>query len=307
MLRLKKETKIGVLFACSLIIFYLGSAFLKGSSLMSKNKTYYILYDDASGLKIANPVMTKGVTIGKVKDISVLYKEGNKIKVTIEVDKNFVFTTGTKCQLSASLISGFGATCIIVIHGDGEIVKEFEYLSGVADKSLTDAITPTIKNLEELVFLTNAFLMELAKNTSKIALIFDNIENMTRKINSIISKSESSIYVISKELSKLIQYINNPEFGITPFLMNLNNFMKILSSKNIEITIESIKEIASNLNIILTMTKNNKSSLAKILNDSELYDSLNLSVKNLNALFIDVKMHPNRYLNFSVFGNKNKK
>lgn len=307
MLRLKKETKIGVLFACSLIIFYLGSAFLKGSSLMSKNKIYYILYDDASGLKIANPVMTKGVTIGKVKDISVLYKEGNKIKVTIEVDKNFVFTTGTKCQLSASLISGFGATCIIVINGDGEIVKEFEYLSGVADKSLTDAITPTIKNLEELVFLTNAFLMELAKNTSKIALIFDNIENMTRKINSIISKSENSIYVISKELSKLIQYINDPEFGISPFLMNLNNFMKILSSKNIEITIESIKEIALNLNIILAMTKNNKSSLAKILNDSELYDSLNLSVKNLNALFVDVKMHPNRYLNFSVFGNKNKK
>jgi phospholipid/cholesterol/gamma-HCH transport system substrate-binding protein len=40
------------------------------------------------------------------------------------------------------------------------------------------------------------------------------------------------------------------------------------------------------------------------MRDKELYNHLNATMRDLDALLIDFKEHPKRYINVSVFGKK---
>ena len=47
-------------------------------------------------------------------------------------------------------------------------------------------------------------------------------------------------------------------------------------------------------------------SLGLLLNDTKLYDNLESTANKLNILIDDIRVHPKRYVNISVFGKKDK-
>jgi phospholipid/cholesterol/gamma-HCH transport system substrate-binding protein len=49
-----------------------------------------------------------------------------------------------------------------------------------------------------------------------------------------------------------------------------------------------------------------KGSMGKLLNDDAFYQNIKTSTKELELLLQDVRLHPTRYVNISVFGKKDK-
>jgi phospholipid/cholesterol/gamma-HCH transport system substrate-binding protein len=47
--------------------------------------------------------------------------------------------------------------------------------------------------------------------------------------------------------------------------------------------------------------------MGKLMKSDSLYRNLNASTTSLNALLVDFKANPKRYVHFSVFGSKEKK
>ena len=54
---------------------------------------------------------------------------------------------------------------------------------------------------------------------------------------------------------------------------------------------------------IFTKVNNGNGSAGKLINDPQLYDDMADAAEQLKLLLLDVKYNPNRYINFSVFGN----
>lgn len=63
----------------------------------------------------------------------------------------------------------------------------------------------------------------------------------------------------------------------------------------------------ANLKALSSALMNDQSSVGRLLNDTAFYHNLNGICTNANALIEDVKAHPSRYINISVFGRKAEK
>ena len=60
----------------------------------------------------------------------------------------------------------------------------------------------------------------------------------------------------------------------------------------------------SNLQMLSVALIDEDNTVGSLLSSSELYDSIRSICTNANALIEDVKAHPSRYINISVFGKK---
>jgi phospholipid/cholesterol/gamma-HCH transport system substrate-binding protein len=79
-----------------------------------------------------------------------------------------------------------------------------------------------------------------------------------------------------------------------------------LSKAQIDKSVASLTSAAENLNEILITIKQGKGTMGMIMNDKKLYENLNGTANSLNILLQDFRLHPKRYVQFSVFGKKDK-
>ena len=90
-------------------------------------------------------------------------------------------------------------------------------------------------------------------------------------------------------------------------MKNLNTMTDKVAAINFETTVNNANKAIADLQGMISDLKNGKGTLGALLNDRQMYDNLNNASKNLDALMIDLKANPKRYVHFSVFGGGNKK
>jgi len=67
-----------------------------------------------------------------------------------------------------------------------------------------------------------------------------------------------------------------------------------------------LKSSVDKLDSIMNKINSSEGSLGAFVNDKELYNNINNTVRSLNILMDDLRVHPKRYINVSVFGKKDK-
>ena len=98
-MKLSKEIKAAIFVLTSILLFIFGFNYLKGTSLLDRQKTLYAVYDEVDGLLVGANVMINGLSIGNVTDLDFL-PNSTKILVTIKVkDKLSLFLGSFKVQL----------------------------------------------------------------------------------------------------------------------------------------------------------------------------------------------------------------
>jgi phospholipid/cholesterol/gamma-HCH transport system substrate-binding protein len=87
------------------------------------------------------------------------------------------------------------------------------------------------------------------------------------------------------------------------------NFAKVSDSLNtleLNKTMKKLQLTVDNFNNVIHKLESGDGSMAKLLNDKELYENLKNTSKEMEELLKDVKDNPKRYVHFSIFGKKEK-
>jgi phospholipid/cholesterol/gamma-HCH transport system substrate-binding protein len=121
--------------------------------------------------------------------------------------------------------------------------------------------------------------------------------------------------------------LNQQTGSVAQSLSNVNKFTKNLSDNNEKISqtltnvtktsenfakadlagsVDQLKAAIGNLNKLVEKVNSTDGSLGKLINDKTLYNNLNNTIKSANILVDDLRVHPKRYVNISVFGKKDK-
>ena len=114
-----------------------------------------------------------------------------------------------------------------------------------------------------------------------------NLEKSTSKLSAIMGTQVPSI-------------LNN----LDTVSSNLNVFSQDMKNIKLSKTINSVDSVLDGINSISSKLNSEDNSLGLLLNDETLYHKLTKTVTSADSLLIDLRLHPKRYVHFSLFGRK---
>src|SRR5207244_4142975 len=89
-------------------------------------------------------------------------------------------------------------------------------------------------------------------------------------------------------------------------LTNFNAISDSLRRVSIVQTITKARDALTQVSDVMQKINEGKGSMGLLVNDQRLYNHLDSSSVSLDALLKDFKAHPGHYVQFSVFGKKDK-
>ena len=104
MKKFSKEIKIALTAIVAVALLFYGINFLKGINLFKTSSTYYVVFNDITGLSKNNPVYAGGYPVGTVQDIRYDYDHPGRIIVRIDIDQHMKLPKGCTADLVSSML-----------------------------------------------------------------------------------------------------------------------------------------------------------------------------------------------------------
>lgn len=308
-MEVKKEFKVGILVIAALAILYFGIGFLKGSDIFNPARSYFVAYENVDGLTASNPVMLDGFQVGLVRRIKIFQGRKKPVVVELEINKDIIIGDSAKALLSNNGL--LGGKMIILDPGSRLKVLEGDTLiASVAPgftSMLEDKAQPMVDKVTALVNSVDGLIHSFEPTVGKMNESLEAITKLSNTSNAVMTDSKQDIAHITQNLDKLSKSLLDAEKQLESIMTKVGKLGDSLNKADLAGTIHSLHRTTEQLNKTMVALNQGQGTMGKLLKSDSLYRNLNASSASLNALLIDFKANPKRYVHFSVFGSKDKK
>lgn len=304
-MNISKEIKSAIFVLTTIILFIFGFNYLKGTSLIDRQKTIYSVYDEVDGLLVGANVMINGLSIGNVTALDFL-PNSTKIVVTLKVKDKINFSSNSTAIIYETGVLGGLAIAIEPIFEKDIVVKSGDTLKSSIRPGLTELINRQIEPLQRKLESTLTSVDSIFSGASYV-LNKDTQNDIKESLNvltSAIKAINNSSKIIEKTLTKKNSQINNSIDNIESISSNLANVSNDLNDFDLANVLSNLEMSINGINLIVNNLNSDNSSLGNLINNDDVYDNLNSSIENLNLLITDIKTNPKKYIHFSIFGRK---
>ncbi len=319
-MKISNETKVGALTAIAITLLILGFNFLRGKTLFKTGHFIYAKYANTKGIMVSNPVYINGFQVGAVFEIENIDKNLSTILLTIKlkdyynipvnssavIKENALGTPSIEIRLGNSPKGMLTGDTIPTASDPGMIGELMNKLGPVSEqlKNTIQTLDVVLKNINTVFDpATKNNLQEVIGNMNKTtaSLIGSaaSIEKMLNHQSGAIAQSMDNVNSFTKNLSD-----NNEKVSRT--LTNVEKTTDQLAKADITGSVAQMKLALEKLNTVMGKLESQDGSLGKLINDKALYTNLNNTVHSANILLDDLRIHPKRYVQVSVFGKKDK-
>ncbi len=320
-MKIRKETKIGIIAFLSIVIIYVGMNFLKGISVFEKPTIYHGIYERINGLEVSNPVMLNGFKIGQVRDIEIVNDGSGQLAVTFMVSKDLDIPKDSKALLKAGDILG-SMQVHILLGESSEMALSGDTLTPEVEGDLVEAVNAQLRPMklkaESLISSVDSVIrvietilnaqsqQNLVESFTGIHTAVKNLEKTTFTLDTLVREERQRISRIFKNVEELTTTLADNTDEMDHIIKNFAQITDTLAKANIAQTVVTANSVLADINKIVLKINDGEGSLGMLINDPDLYNRLESASNNLDLLVEDIRVNPNRYVQVSVFGRKNK-
>jgi len=308
-----KEVRIGFFSLTAGVILYLGFNYLKGLQVFSSSFRVYAVFKDVQGLVVSSPVLVNGLNVGRVSAIT-LERPSASSRVVAHLDLDVdavVLQKGTSLTLVSTDLLGGKALRINAPLAFAEPLTEGDTIPADIEPSMSEAIAkkldPLVLDLDAVAVEMKVLLKNFQGTTRAVEATLGSVKGTADASTNLININSTSLSTITGNAAKLSGQLLNTQKELDALLRKYGQFGDTLKGLKLAQTVGGLNKGVEGLNSVLKDINAGKGSMGKLLKSDSLYTNLNHSSAALDALLIDMKARPGRYLHFSVFGKKDKK
>ncbi len=308
---MKREVKIGIFAVAMIGLAWAGIRFLSGFDIFGRNSDYYAAYDQINGVQNASPIIMKGVKIGSVTGISFDPAHSDKVVLHLTIQRRYRIPEDSEAKIFSNGLMGNKA--IEIIYGtSAEYLRSGDTLRSGRDRDLMDVagseleffkqhfskiateLTTTLENLNGL----------LERNAGNIDGTLSHLNELSGDMASVLGSQKANLQQSIEHLAEFATMLGENSQRVDSIIGNLKQFSAQLTDEQL---IARLGTAIDELSALVASIDHGDGTMARLMNDPALYESVNGAVENLSELLADMKQYPGRYVHLSVFGRNPEK
>ena len=321
-MKVSKEVKIGGVMLLCIFLAVLGANYLKGKNIFDNSLKLYAIYDNVGGLARSNPVMFNGNKVGQVENVEFSKDFSGKLIVQFSVTESFIKIP--KDSRAAIFSDGFlgGKAINLELGSSTDLVTESDTLTSSIEASLQDAVNQQIAPLknkaEDLIGSIDSAITTVKSifNTQAQEDIGSTITNIRQSLavfkqtmidaDAMVNENRQSLQRIFSNVESITKNFENNNEKLDQTLTNLKSISDSLAGANLQQTVNNASIAMQQVAELMQKVNNGEGSLGALMNNDTLYQNLEAAAYDLDQLMLDMRLNPERYVHFSIFGRKDK-
>ena len=315
-MKLRTETKVGIIAIVTIAILVWGLNFLKGKDLFGRQHTYYAIYEDIGGLLPTSYVFINGMKVGQVSKIKYIDPQMKKFIVRFELPSNLQLPSNSIAEVFNSDLLGSKAMRVkmgdattylnpgdtLLSHTEGSMLSEV----GKILEPYTDRLENIICNADTVVnnlkqITDNETQRNFHSAMNNINHISQRLSTLSANLDNIVGSEKGKIQDIIENIDNLSKTLNNNSHELDNIICNISEITDTVSRAKLGSTLEKLNRTVDELSTSMEKISSGKGNVGKLINDDNLYDNLQKSIEDLDALIKDIKENPKKYIKVSVF------
>jgi len=322
-MKIKKEVKIGLVALTCVAMLFWGANYLKGTNILKKDRSYFAVYTQIDGLTTSNPVKINGFKVGQVEDIRFMGDQSGKLIVKFSVrDKNFFIPKDSRAKIVSSDILGSKSIDLILgesiigLDANDTLIAEIE---ASLSESVNQQIAPLKKKAEDLIQTIDSAVVivssifnkqaqaDLDSSFSNIRSSLEAFERTMIQVDNMVAEERENLNAIFKNVESITRNLANNNQQLNNTLANMEAISDSLAGANLKQTVNNASKAMAAVSDVMAKINNGEGSMGQLVNNDTLYLNLESAALDLDKLLLDMRLNPERYVHFSIFGRKNKK
>lgn len=310
---------ITILVALGLLIF--GLDYLKGINFFSNNRTFYSHYGNVQTLVPGSPIRLNGMQVGVVSE---LYIDPNNQFRNIAVlnisNDNLQIPKKTKAKLGSDILGTSFIELILdsnfnnLLEEGDTIIPDYKYgtMEVVSQKidpievkvnSILGRIDVLLGSVENVVGEDGKELKGIMFSLKKS---LNTLNGTVADVDELIKNNSQTITSTLRNIESITLNLRKSNENVTKLVANFADLSDTLKNTDISGTVREAKIALSGVSQLMDEINNGDGSLHQLIYSDSLIGTITSMVTEAERLVENIKMHPNRYLQFAVFGGKDK-
>lgn len=297
-----REIKVGVLAAVCLFLLFFGFNFLKGVNIFSPTNAFHGTYYNLHGLEEQAAVYIRGHKVGQVDAIHYDFARDSAFTIDISIRKDIALPQGTRMALIADGLLGGMAIELQMpspITNDQSPIAHGAFLPTTYVPGLMESLQgELLAHVDQAVQGVDSLIAELHGQVEG-----DHLKSALTNVDRV----SGDLTVVSSDLKKLMnnqvpRIVNNADTVVA----NLNTVIADIKEADLKSTVARVDKTVDNVNGLVSDVRSQEGTLGQLIYNKSLYNHIDATVVSADSLLTDLKAHPKRYVQFSLFGKKEK-
>lgn len=326
-MKVSKEFKTGLIVILTSLLLIFGVNYLKGNSFFGGDDVYYAYFPSSGSLTPSSSVTLNGVEIGKVLSVNLVnpskfIEPSHRVLVKFSIQNpELRLAVGSKIEIVPGVLST-GIQINQNFIADKGFFKIGDTLSGGVSQEIAEQLEtellPLKQKMENLMVSVDnivasisnfwdtsaAYTMDAGLNEVKIAI--SRFSRVAYNLDNLIDDQKVKLSNIFDNVESISESFKETDYEIKRVVGNISDLSDTLLTVDFKEAFTQATGTMQNLNDLLEASSRGEGTLGKLLDDDQLYNELNTTNQRLQDLVDDIKIHPERYIHFSVFGAKSK-
>ena len=220
----------------------------------------------------------------------------------MEIDDHLKIPKGTVAEISSDLLGNVQVDLILGDAANGYL-KEGDTFEGRLNGGAMAKVKEMVPQIQEMMPKLDAILSSINYILADQSIISTlhhadqlsgDLTQTTKDINYLMADLKSNVPGLVGRADGVLQQAGTAIGSASQVMDNAERLTSNLAALDLQ-----SKGITEQIN-------SGNGTVAKLLNDREVYDKLDATLTHVDSLMIDLRQHPKRYVHFSVFGKKDK-